>query len=79
MANTAKILKTNAKGIHNGLNIHHQDQSILSNILAKKNKANKTKLVGVTNLIVMPLLSFSISFYIVRIFITIPKNVFRVI
>ena len=31
-----------ANGIHNGLNTHHQFQSILSNIFAKKNKINIT-------------------------------------
>ena len=35
-----------AKGSHSGLNIHHQLQSILSNILAKKNAKNIIVAIG---------------------------------
>jgi hypothetical protein len=41
--------RTNAKGIHNGLNTHHQDQSILSNIFARKNNINNNNENGLTS------------------------------
>ena len=55
-----------AKGIHNGLNTHHQLQSILSNILAKKNAKNINTVEGdrqpiVTFLLFSILITFTVS------------------
>ena len=49
-------------GTHNGLNTHHQLQSILSNILAKKNAKNTITASGEVHPIVIFLSSMFLKF-----------------
>ena len=55
-------------GIHNGENTHHQDQSILSNILAKKKAKKVRKHIIPEQFILIFVSLFSILFILSKIY-----------